>query len=191
MSVKIGIIIGSTRPSRVGATIGKWAYDSLPKKAGVSYDLIDLAEENLPFLKDSAMPAMEKYDQESTKKWSEKIKSYDGYIWVTSEYNAAPPAPLKNAIDTVYNEWSKKPVAFVGYGGFGGARAIEHLVTSASRIGMVPLSSSGSNLHVIDVWSAIDDEGNVKAEYIRGNPEDVENNLVWWAELLKTARTEA
>lgn len=186
MSVKIAIIIGSTRPSRVGADIGKWAYDSLPKKDGVSYELIDLAEENLPFLKDKASPAMMQYDQDSTKKWSQKISSYDGYIWVTTEYNSGPPAPLKNAIDTLYQEWGKKPVAFVGYGWMGAVRSIEKLITTAARMNMMPISNA---IHVIDIGKAVDENGKVNPDSVRGNIERFEENLVWWAETLKSARS--
>lgn len=185
MSLKIAIIIGSTRPSRVGATVGKWAYDNLPKKDGVNYELIDLAEENLPFLKDNSMPAMQQYDQDSTKAWSKKIASYDGYILVTTEYNAGPPAPLKNALDTLFKEWAKKPVAFVGYGWMGAVRSIEKLITTASRMNMMPISNA---IHVIDIGMAFDDNGAIKPEAVRGNFTAFEDNLVWWATALKNAR---
>ena len=186
MEIKIGIIIGSTRPTRRGATIGRWAFDSLPKKDGVSYDLIDLAEENLPFLQDQNEPGDQKYDLESTKLWSEKIARYDGYVWVTSEYNAGPPASLKNAIDTLYREWGKKPVAFVGYGWMGGVRSIEKLITTAARMNMVPISAPA--IHVINIGNAIDEQGKIIPENVRGNFERFEDNLVWWAKTLKPAR---
>ncbi len=185
-NIKIAIIIGSTRPKRVGATIGKWVHSNLSQDKSATYDVVDLAEENLPFLMDQAMPAMQNYDQESTKKWAKKVESYDGYILVTSEYNAGPPAPLKNALDTVYREWAKKPVAFVGYGWMGGVRAIENLITIVARMDMVPLSAPA--IHVLDIGVAVDEDGNIKQEHVRGNFEKFEDNLIWWATTLKAAR---
>lgn len=186
MSLRIAIIVGTTRPNRRGRLVGQWVFDSLPKKSGVVYELIDLASENLPFLADQAEPGEQKYDQESTKSWSKKIDSFDGYIWVTSEYNAGPPAPLKNAIDTLYKEWGKKPVAFVGYGWMGAVRSIEKLITTASRMNMVPLSAPA--IHIIDIGRAIDEESKVNPEHVRGNFGRFEQNLVWWAQILKVAR---
>lgn len=186
MSVKIGIIVGSTRPSRVGGKVANWVIKSLPKAKDIEYELVDLAEENLPFLRDEAMPAMQQYDQESTKRWAKKVDSFDGYIFVTSEYNAGPPAPLKNAMDTVFNEWTKKPVAFVGYGWMGGVRSIQTLIVEVARMNMVPISSPA--IHIIDIGMAFDDQGVPKPEAVRGDFGKVEDALYWWADLLKSAR---
>ena len=186
MSVKIGIIIGSNRDSRVGPAIAKWAYAQLPEDADVDYEIIDLKSWDLPFLNEPQLPATGNYAHRSTKEWSDKIDGLDGFIFVTPEYNHGYPAALKNAIDTLYVEWQKKPVAFVGYGGMGGARAVEQLVPVVAQIGMVPLPSV--TLNVIDVWSAVNQTGKVDPAYTRGKAESLEKELVWWAEILKTAR---
>jgi NAD(P)H-dependent FMN reductase len=129
---------------------------------------------------------MGEYELEHTKKWSAVIKPLDGYVWVTPEYNHGYSAPLKNAIDTLYHEWSRKPVAFLGYGGLGGTRAIEQLITVAARIDMAPISAA--TLHVIDVWSAFDESGKLKPESVYGHVPKVVDKLNWWATTLKTAR---
>jgi len=188
-NVKIAVIVGSTRPNRVGRTIGDWAIANLPKANGATYDLIDLKEENIPFLNEPESPSTGNYQLESSKRWSEKIRDYDGYIWVTSEYNHGYSAPLKNAIDSLYAEWGKKPVAFVGYGGMGGARAIEQLAQVAAQLNMAPLSSTSHTVRILDVWSAIDENGQIKQEFVRGSFEKLENELVWWATILKQARS--
>lgn len=183
MSTKIGIIVGSTRPTRVGRTIADWLYNQVKDTPDVSFDIIDLKEVNLPFLDEPGLPSAGNYQNEHTKKWGEKIAQYDGYIFVTPEYNHGIAAPLKNAIDTIHAEWDRKPVAFVGYGALGGARAIEQLVQVTAQINMVPLPSSAIN--IIDVWAAIDDQGQVRPENMRGKVDNLTDKLVWWTNVLK------
>lgn len=52
---------------------------------------------------------------------------FDGFVFVTPEYNHSTSAALKNAIDFLYTEWNNKAAGFVGYGSAGGTRAVEHL----------------------------------------------------------------
>ncbi len=186
MNVKIGIIIGSTRPTRVGKTVTDWFYSQIKGASGVRFDIIDLKEEDLPLLSEPQSAVTGVYEQETTKKWSQKISDYDGFIFVTSEYNHGYPAPLKNAIDTLFHEWGKKPVAFVGYGGLGGGRAIEQLITVVARTGAVPLAAP--TINITNVWSAIDESGNVRPDHVMGDKDKFVENLVWWAQILKTAR---
>jgi NAD(P)H-dependent FMN reductase len=124
---KIAIIIGSTRPGRNGEAVAKWVYELSKKRSDAEFELVDLLDFNLPMLDEPAPPSMGQYTQPHTKAWSEKIASFDGFIFVTPEYNHATSGALKNAIDFLYNEWSNKAAGFVGYGGLGGARAVENL----------------------------------------------------------------
>jgi NAD(P)H-dependent FMN reductase len=125
--LKIGIIIGSTRPGRVGDSVAKWFYDCAIKKGGAEFELVDLADYNLPLYDEPNPPALQKYTQDHTKKWSAKIASLDAFIFVTPEYNHSTSGALKNALDFLMNEWANKAAGFVGYGGALGARAVEHL----------------------------------------------------------------
>ena len=70
---------------------------------------------------------MGQYTHQHTKDWSAKIASFDAYVFVTPEYNHGTSGALKNAIDYLYKEWVNKAAGFVGYGGAGGARAVEQL----------------------------------------------------------------
>jgi NAD(P)H-dependent FMN reductase len=125
--LRIAIIIGSTRPGRKGEAVGKWAYDIARKRTDAEFELVDIAEFNLPLL-DEPMPAMfGQYSHEHTRVWSAKIASFDGYVFVTPEYNHGTSGALKNAIDFLYQEWTNKTAGFVAYGGAMGARAVEHL----------------------------------------------------------------
>lgn len=176
MSLKIAIIIASTRPSRVGDRVGKWVLENVASEGRAEYALIDLAEINLPFLQDRAMPARKEYDQASSKEWSELIEEFDGYILVTPEYNNSYPATLKNAIDTLYHEWSLKPAAFVGYGSMGGVRAISHLIPVLSQIDMVPRAKTSVKL--IDVNKLFDEQGQLNENNIRGNIKNLNKDLI-------------
>ncbi len=99
--IKIQIIIGSTRPGRVGKAVGEWVYEQLKAREDVELELIDLAEVNLPLLDEPIPPSQGKYSQQHTKDWSEIVNRADGYIIVTPEYNHGVPAALKNAIDYI------------------------------------------------------------------------------------------
>lgn len=125
--LKVAIIIGSTRPGRIGEAVGKWVYELAQKRGDASFELVDLAAMNLPLLDEPFAPALQRYTKPHTKAWSEKVASFDGFIFVTAEYNHGIPAALKNALDFLYKEWNNKVAGFVGYGNTGGARAVEQL----------------------------------------------------------------
>ena len=124
---KIAIILGSTRPGRNGKQVADWVLAQAAQRQDADVELVDLADYVLPHL-DEPMSAMSgQYSNDHTRRWSEKIAQFDGYIFVTPEYNHSTSGVLKNAIDYLYSEWNNKAAALVGYGGVGGARAIEHL----------------------------------------------------------------
>lgn len=125
--IKLGIIIGSTRPGRKAEAVGRWVYEIAQKRSDAEFELVDIKDFNLPLLDEPMPPSMGQYTQPHTKAWSAKIDSFDAYIFVTPEYNHAPSGALKNAIDYLYREWNNKAAGFVGYGGAGGTRAVEQL----------------------------------------------------------------
>ena len=127
MSIRIAIIIGSTRPNRLGESVGRWVYEIASGRTDAEYELIDLKEVDLPLLDEPVPPSQGKYSKDHTKAWAAKIDSFDGFVFVTPEYNHGTCAALKNAIDYLYKEWNNKAAGFVGYGSAGGARAVESL----------------------------------------------------------------
>ncbi|MGE3610610.1 MAG: NADPH-dependent FMN reductase [Bacteriovoracaceae bacterium] len=133
--IKIAIIIGSTRPNRIGEGVAKWIYQESIKNREADFELVDLKDYNLPLL-DEPIPAgmSHNYTQEHTKKWSKKISSFDAYIFVTPEYNHGTSAALKNALDFLYEEWNNKAAGIVSYGSVGGVRAAEVLRQSLSEL---------------------------------------------------------
>src|SRR5215813_14190742 len=125
--LRIGIIIGSTRPNRNGKAVGKWAYEIARKRSDAEFELIDLKDFNLPLLDEPVPPSLGQYSHEHTKAWAAKIDSFDGFVFVTPEYNHGTSGALKNAIDFLFKEWNNKAAGFISYGSAGGARAVEHL----------------------------------------------------------------
>ena len=124
---KIAIIIGSTRPGRNGEAVGKWAYDIARKRDDAEFELVDIADFNLPLFDEAMPPIFGQYSHDHTRAWSTKIASFDGYVFVTPEYNHGTCAALKNAIDFLYQEWTNKAAGFIAYGSTMGARAVENL----------------------------------------------------------------
>ncbi|MGM7670295.1 NADPH-dependent FMN reductase [Microbacterium sp. A93] len=124
---KIAIILGSTRPGRNGKQVADWVLEQAARRDDAEFELVDLIDYPLPHLDEPMPPATGQYKNDHTRKWSEKIAEFDGYIFVTPEYNHSTSGVLKNAIDYLHREWNNKAAALVGYGGVGGARAIEHL----------------------------------------------------------------
>jgi NAD(P)H-dependent FMN reductase len=125
--MKIAVILGSTRPGRNGEAVAKWVYEIARKRTDAEFELIDLKDYNLPLLDEPVPPSMGQYSKPHTKTWAAKIDSFDGFVFVTPEYNHGTSAALKNAIDFLYKEWNNKAAGFVSYGSAGGARAVEHL----------------------------------------------------------------
>src|SRR5437879_5771211 len=125
--LKIGIIVGSTRPGRKAAAVATWVHDILKSRKDAVFEIVDIEDYKLPLLDETVSPTMHQYSKPHTKTWSEKIASLDAFIFVTPEYNHATSAALKNAIDFLFKEWNNKAAGFVGYGGAGGVRAVEHL----------------------------------------------------------------
>ena len=125
--LRIAIIIGSTRPGRKAKAVAEWIYGIASKRADASYEIVDIAEFNLPLLDEEIPPSRGQYSQPHTKTWAAKIATFDAFVFVTPEYNHATSGALKNAIDFLYKEWNNKAAGFVGYGSAGGVRAVENL----------------------------------------------------------------
>jgi NAD(P)H-dependent FMN reductase len=126
-TLRIAVIIGSTRPGRNGEAVAKWIHEIAQKRTDAEFELVDIKDFNLPLLDEPMPPSMGQYSKPHTKAWAARIGSFDGYVFVTPEYNHGISGALKNAIDFLFAEWSNKAAGFVSYGGAGGARAVEQL----------------------------------------------------------------
>jgi NAD(P)H-dependent FMN reductase len=183
--LRISVIVGSVREGRISLPIAKWVMDRIATRAEFDAELLDLAEWDLPMFAEPNPPATGRYTGEKQRAWAGKIGAADGYILVAPEYNHGMSAVLKNALDTVYAEWGRKPVAFVAHGTFGGARSVEQLRQVTAALAMAPLSNA---VHL---------QGAAKLrEGDRFNAGEIENRrlsalfdeLLWWGNALKAAR---
>ncbi|MDQ3152164.1 MAG: NAD(P)H-dependent oxidoreductase [Actinomycetota bacterium] len=126
--IRIAIVVGSTRPGRKAESVARWVYDIACTRDDATFEVVDLADYDLPHLDEPVPAAMgPNYSQQHSRRWAATIASFDGYVIVTPEYNHSTSGVLKNAIDYLYVEWHNKAAGFVSYGLNGGTRAVEHL----------------------------------------------------------------
>ncbi|GAA3232349.1 NADPH-dependent FMN reductase [Dactylosporangium siamense] len=123
----IAVILGSTRPGRKGEAVAHWVLERAGERTDARFELLDLAQHRLPDIDEPVPPARGHYTHDHTRAWAATVARYDGYVFVTPEYNHSLPGPLKNALDRVYAEWNNKAAALVSYGWNGGVRAAEQL----------------------------------------------------------------
>ena len=188
MKPRIGIIIGSTRPTHFGEKPAAWIDDLAGKRTDLQFELLDLRDYPMPLFDEPGSPAWGPIGNEVAQRWAAKLADLDGFILVTPEYNHGPSAALKNALDYAAKEWVRKPVAFVGYGGVGAARAVEQLRLVTAELQMVSVRNAvhiaGSDF--LGLWrqGKSFDELPHLAEAATGMLEE----LAWWTKVLKAAR---
>ena len=187
--VKIRIIVASTRPERKGPAVGSWIYEIAAKRYGTEVKVIDLAAIELPFLDEPKHPRLKDYSMEHTKKWSIMIDEADAFIIVTPEYNFGYPAPLKNALDFLYQEWNNKPVAFVSYGGIaGGTRAVQQLKQVVTAQKMFPVLEA---VHIPFFTKYMDANGKFNGDQtLARSAEDMLTELIRLANMFLVMRQE-
>jgi NAD(P)H-dependent FMN reductase len=191
MKPKIAIVIGTTRETRFGAKPAKWIHDIAAARSDMSVELIDLRDWPMPFFNEVASNMWAPSRSEVAQRWQKKVAEFDGYIFVTAEYNRGVPAVLKNALDYAYPEWNRKPAAYVAYGSVGAARSIEHLRLICVELQMAP-TRTGVHIQGGDfmaVWQQGKDIKELK--YLEKNSKDMLDELHWWASALMAARSPA
>jgi NAD(P)H-dependent FMN reductase len=188
---KIAIIISTTRAARFGEKPAKWIHSIASARTDLSVELIDLREYPMPFFDEVASNMWAPSKNELAQRWQKKVAEFDGYIFVTAEYNRGVPAVLKNALDYAYPEWIRKPAAYVGYGSVGAARSIEHLRLICVELQMAP-TRTGVHIQGGDfmaVWQGGKDLKELA--YLEKNSKDMLDELHWWASALMAARSPA
>lgn len=185
---KIAIVVGSTRAARFADVPTQWIANIAKAHADLDVEIVDLRDFPLPFFDEVASSAWVPSQNEVAQRWQKKVASFDGYIFTAAEYNHGPTAVLKNAIDYAATEWNKKPAGFVGYGGVGGARAVEQLRLHAVELQMAPVKSA---VHIVwgDFLAVRQGEKKLEDfEHLNQSATALVNEIAWWAKALKTAR---
>lgn len=187
--LKIAVIIGSTRDARFGPKAAEWIVGVARQRDDLDVELVDLKSFDLPFFNEKASNAWMPSEDPRAVAWQRKIAEFDGYVVVAAEYNRSITGALKNAFDQAYVEWGRKPIGFVGYGGVGAARAIEHARLIAVELQMVPVRSA---VHISG--------GDFYAVVMKGEPiasieanlapaaKDMLDQVSWWGQATRAAR---
>ncbi len=183
--LKLAIIIGSTRPGRVGEDVARWLYELAQKRGDAAYELVDIKDFDLPLLDEPIPPSQGKYSKEHTKRWAAKIASFDGYVFVTPEYNHSTSGALKNAIDFIYAEWNNKAAGFVGYGSAGGVRAVEHLRLVMAEVQVATVR----NQVALSLFTDFENYSTFKpASHHEGSVSKMLDQVIAWGGAMKTLR---
>ena len=188
--LKVGMIVGSTRPNRFADTPSRWMVDGASKRQDINLTVLDLRDIPLPLLREPKSPTATGgvFADPQAEAWRTSLGEFEAFIAIVAEYNHGPTAVLKNAFDSALVEWQRKPIAFVGYGGVGGARAIEHLRGIVIELQMAPMRHEVNIamepfLGILQNGRTLDDY-----DYLVRSREVMFDHLVWWGEALKAAR---
>ena len=186
--LKIKVILGSTRQQRFGEQPAKWILEKAKAK-GLDVELLDLRDYPLPLFDEPMSPTMAAtqgtYPYPISAEWTKKIGEADGFIFTVAEYNHGYTPVLKNAFDYVSTEWHKKPVAFVGYGTVGAARAVDQWRPVVAEQQMVSIRTA---VHMVNPWGLMDDKGVADMSSFDHSADAMLDQLIWWGEALKEAR---
>ena len=183
--VRIAVVLGSTRATRKSAIVGEWVMERANERDDLDAELVDLAVQNLPIFDEPRPPGAGDYQHEHTKRWAALINSFDGYVFVTPEYNHGIPGVLKNALDFVYAEWNNKVAGFVGYGNTGGARSVEQLRLVMAELQVADVRSAVA----LSIFTDFDKENNfTPADMHTRRINAMFDELVAWGEALKGVR---
>ena len=183
---KLTIIIASVREGRGGEAIARWFTERARQHGKFDVQVADLKELKLPLLDEPHHPRLKKYVHDTTKQWSAIVDSSDAFVFVSAEYNYSTPPALVNALDTVYHEWTYKPVGFVTYGGIsGGLRAMQMTRTMVTAFKMMPMVEAVN----IPFFAQSVQDGVFKANDTHDKAVPVMlDELLRWSEALKTLR---
>jgi NAD(P)H-dependent FMN reductase len=186
LSIKLNIIVCSTRPNRVGLMVGEWFLKQAVQNGNFVIEFVDLAKIDLPMYNEPKHPSLQQYEHDHTKKWATIVNAADAYVFVTPEYNYGPPPALINALNYVYKEWNYKPAGFVSYGGVsGGTRAVQVEKLILTTLKVVPIFEAV----VVPMAAQFFAQGLFRGSELHEQAAtDMLNELLRWAAALKPLR---
>ena len=188
--LQVGLIVGSTRPNRFADIVAPWVAEGASARRDLRLSTLDLRDFAVPFFNEPAPPSYTGgvYTKPEVEAWRKRIGEFDAFVATVAEYNHGPAAVLKNAFDSAFLEWQRKPIAFVGYGGVGAARAIETMRGVVIELQMAPIKQEVNigmepYLGIVQKGATLNDY-----EYLVQSRKVMFDHLVWWGEALKAAR---
>jgi NAD(P)H-dependent FMN reductase len=186
--ILVEVILATTREGRFGELVAPWVAERLNQYDGFQVEVTDLRDHRLPVF-DGTSPASHPRQYSSTEvaELAATIDRADGFVIATGEYNHSYTAVLKNAMEWTYSEWARKPVAFVGWGSVGGARAIEQLRQVAVDFQMAPIRGAvhilPNTMQVIRETKDLSGFAELESRFAT-----LAEDLRWWAIALKAAK---
>lgn len=186
-TIKLQVIVGSTRPGRMALPIAEWAAKAAAAHGGFEVELVDLVDYALPVLDEPGHPRMGRYEHEHTRRWSAKISEADAFVFVTPEYNYGPSVSLLNAVDYLHNEWRYAPVGFVSYGGIaGGLRSVQAMKQVVTTVRMMPIPEG---VAIPFVMQHVEGGVFTPPPVVAGSVAPMLAELARWAEALRSLRS--
>jgi NAD(P)H-dependent FMN reductase len=185
----IAVILGTIRQGRFAEKPAQWILEQATALGGANFETVDLRDYPLPLFDEAIPPARGTPKNEMAQRWGRKIAEYDGYIFITAEYNHGISGALKNALDWLHAEMYRKPAAFIGYGNTGGARAVEQLRLIAIEYHLAPLREA---VHIgLLEFRAMLREGKSFGDFphLGQTAGKMLADLLWWTNVLKTGRS--
>lgn len=183
----VNVVVGSTRPGRVGSAVGEWIAEQGRSHGGMDVELTELADLDLPLFDEPQHPRLGQYEHEHTRRWSEIVSRSDAFVFVIPEYNHGLNAATKNAIDFLNREWAYKPAGICSYGGVSaGTRSSEQLISALVTLKVVPLAEA---VNTPFVRQFVDDAGRIEPnEIMQKAAEAMYRELLRWVDALAVLR---
>tara|TARA_R110002072_G_scaffold10342_4_gene48114 strand:+ start:3500 stop:4072 length:573 start_codon:yes stop_codon:yes gene_type:complete len=185
---KIAIVVGTTRPTRFADKPANWIAGLAAQRTDAEFEIVDLRDHDLPLFAEKRAPIYSPPEHPAAVAFCERMKAFDGYIFVTGEYNHSIGGALKNALDYLYSEMTRKPAACVAYGGVGGARAVEHLRLIAVELQMAPVRSA-VHIGLFELRALMRDGSFEDYPYLGDSAKTMLDDIVWWSNTLRAGRT--
>jgi NAD(P)H-dependent FMN reductase len=185
---RIGIVISTTRATRFADKPTNWLKAIAEARDDIEVEIVDLRDFPMPFFEEAISPGYAPVAHPAAQAWAKTMARLDGYIFITAEYNHSISGVLKNALDHAYPEYGKKPAAFLGYGGVGGARAVQQLRLILAELQVATLKFA-VHINANEMLPLMKDEKDfADFPYLADASKLMLDDLAWWAGALKTAR---
>ena len=186
--LKIGIVLSTIREGRFGDIPARWIQEHGSRFPDLDIEIVDLRDYRMPLFGDPEDTDPREPHGDAVRRWARKMNEFDGYIFVTAEYNHSISGPLKNALDYLGQQLHRKPAAFIGYGGVGSARAVEQLRLILCEFRMVPIRDA---VHIgMEQYFAVSQRERSLDDYdfLTERATAMLNDIAWWASALRAAR---
>lgn len=189
MGNRILVFYGSYRSDRMGIRLADYVIAQL-RSRGDDVEFIDAKAINLPILDRMYKEYPKSQAPAALEELAGKIRSADGFIFITGEYNWGVQPGLKNLTDHFLEEWFWRPAAIVSYsaGRLSGARAATAWHGTLSEMGMVVISST---IGVGPIGQTLSEKGEPIGD--GGKALDhafprFADDLMWWVDAAKAQR---